>query len=481
MRKILFISFLVILFSFNLNAQIDKGTTFLGSHFSVIQLVGGEENSQVKCWWGINGGHYFSKRLGFEFNASMGWTRPPDDLYGTRFITYLYPVTTNLRFNFATDKKLIPYGLLGVGMLYWDVRYVTNDTDDHMFWERRGNTINGAMQRDAIINAGIGLNYFFTNSFGLDASARYHMLLEHEDDLSGYNDQQSAILEFRLGIAYFFGAKKDGDKDGIKDKYDLCPSTPKGVKVDSDGCAVDSDKDGIANYKDKCANTPKAAKVDESGCPKDSDKDGVADYKDKCANTPKSVKVDAKGCPLDSDKDSIPDYRDKCPQTKIGVRVDKNGCKIVEKPTDSDKDGIPDSKDKCPNTPRNVKIDKFGCEIIKFEAEKPIILDGVTFASGKSVLTPKAKTTLMKVLITLKNYSKMKISINGYTDNTGSFDYNVNLSKKRAEAVKNFFVNSGIQANRLTAKGFGPKDPIAPNNTKEGRAKNRRIEFIRIK
>ena len=85
------------------------------------------------------------------------------------------------------------------------------------------------------------------------------------------------------------------------------------------------------------------------------------------------------------------------------------------------------------------------------------------------------------VLKTLENYPEMKLAINGYTDSTGSLDYNVLLSQKRAKAVMNFFINSGIQTNRLTSNGFGPKDPIAPNNTKEGRARNRRIEFLQVK
>jgi len=354
-NKMLFIIFLVFLISNNLNAQIDKGMTFLGAHFSVIQLVGGEENSQVKCWEGLNVGHYFSKKLGFEFNGSMGWTRPSEDKLGMSYVTYLYPVTANFRFNFTTDTKLTPYGLFGAGMLYWDVRDVTNDEFDYKVWDRKGESLNRAMQRDAVLNAGFGLNYLISPSFGLDASARYHMLLEHEDDLSGYNDQHEAVLEFRFGFAFFFGAAKDRDKDGIKDKYDICPNTPKGVKVGSDGCPIDSDKDGVPNYLDKCLNTPNSAKVDADGCPKDTDKDGVADYKDKCSKTPKGVEVDSKGCPLDSDMDSIPDYKDKCPNTKKGVRVDKNGCEII---LDSDGDGVPDPKDKCPDTPRNAKVEQ---------------------------------------------------------------------------------------------------------------------------
>ncbi|MCD4820437.1 MAG: OmpA family protein [Candidatus Cloacimonetes bacterium] len=536
LKKILFFSFLVILFFANLNAQIDGGMVYLGAHFSGIQLIGGEENSKIKCWTGLNAGVFFSKQIGLELNASTGWTQPHKDQNSTQYVTYLYPITANLRFNFAKDKKFIPYGFLGGGLLHWDLRDVTNETDDIGFFDRKGHSVNGAMQKDFIINTGAGFNYFFTRLLAFDTSLRYHQIVEHGDDLSGYNDQHTVALELRAGFTFFFGGPKDTDKDGVKNKYDFCPETPKGIEVDSDGCpidsdedgvpnykdkcsntpdgvkvdsngcAVDSDKDGIADYIDKCANTPKRAKVDKNGCPIDSDKDGVADYKDKCSNTPDGVKVDSNGCAIDSDKDGIADYEDKCPNTPEGVKIDLNGCpidtdedgiadyqdKCANTPKgikvdnngcalDTDYDGIPDHKDKCPRTKIGVQVDRFGCEIIKFEAEKPIILDGVTFASGKSVLTLNAKTTLTMVLKTLENYPEMKLAINGYTDNTGSLNYNVTLSKKRAEAVMNFFINSGIDADRLSSKGFGPKDPIAPNNTKEGRARNRRIEFLQVK
>jgi len=94
----------------------------------------------------------------------------------------------------------------------------------------------------------------------------------------------------------FFGMAKDSDGDGVPDKQDQCPDTPKGVKVDKVGCPLDSDGDGVPDYKDKCPDTPKGVKVDKVGCPLDSDGDGVPDYQDKCPDTPKGAKVDKRGC-----------------------------------------------------------------------------------------------------------------------------------------------------------------------------------------
>ena len=81
----------------------------------------------------------------------------------------------------------------------------------------------------------------------------------------------------------------------------------------------------------------------------------------------------------------------------------------------------------------------------------------------------------------MRDVSELEVEIRGYTDNTGSYQGNVNLSKRRAESVKEYLVRNGIAPYRIVTKGFGPEDPIAPNTTRDGRAKNRRIEFFRLK
>ena len=150
-------------------------------------------------------------------------------------------------------------------------------------------------------------------------------------------------INLGIGLTIVLGNRKDADRDGVTDKLDLCPDTPKDVKVDKNGCPLDSDGDGVPDYLDKCPNTPKDAvgHVDKDGCLIDTDGDGVPDYLDKCPDTPREAIgfVDKNGCTLDSDGDGVPDYLDKCPNTPEAAKdyIDKNGC-----PIDTDGDGVPD-------------------------------------------------------------------------------------------------------------------------------------------
>jgi len=236
----------------------------------------------------------------------------------------------------------------------------------------------------------------------------------------------------------------------------------------------DDDGDGVPNHLDKCPDTPRGVQVDAVGCPLDSDGDGVPDYLDKCPGTPKGVKVDADGCPIDTDGDGVPDYLDKCPGTPAGVKVDKDGC-----PLDSDGDGVPDYLDKCPGTPRGVPVDENGCppEGIVVRGTEWAVEGQVLFAVNKAVLTPQAETLLGKVVDYLKKNPQYHVEIQGHTDSTGPKAWNDTLSQMRADSVRDFLVAGGVPADRLTAKGYGWADPIASNDTKEGRQQNRRVDF----
>jgi len=111
----------------------------------------------------------------------------------------------------------------------------------------------------------------------------------------------------------------------------------------------------------------------------------------------------------------------------------------------------------------------------------PIILEGITFDVNKATIKPESEETLMKALKTLQTYPEIEVEIGGHTDSDGSAKSNLKLSQARADAVKAWLVEKGIDPKRITTKGYGEEKPVADNKTKEGKAKNRRIEFTRIK
>lgn len=301
-------------------------------------------------------------------------------------------------------------------------------------------------------------------------------------------------VQFAMGWTGYLAAQDD-DKDGIKNDNDRCPKDPEDVDgfEDADGCPdLDNDKDGIEDVKDKCPN--KAEDVDgfedEDGCPDvDNDGDGRPDLKDQCPNLPEDFDgIDDKdGCPdPDNDKDAIPDSLDKCPNDieDFDKFQDDDGCPDV----DNDKDGIPDLKDKCPNEPEtfNNHEDQDGCPDEKPEKPKSAmpkhqILHGIVFKSGRADLSYESFQYLDPVVKELRKYPQIEIEVRGHTDSLGKYATNMKLSQMRADAVKQYIVSKGIDPSRLRAVGFGPSSPIADNRTAAGRAKNRRIEIVRIK
>ena len=172
-----------------------------------------------------------------------------------------------------------------------------------------------------------------------------------------------------------------------------------------------------------------------------------------------------KTAPLDSDGDGVIDQFDLCPNTPSGVAVDVNGC-----PLDSDGDGVPDYLDLCPNTPSGYKVDASGCTLT---------MDlRLTFGVNQSAITPAARERVEAFASFLKNHPSLHVTIVGHTSIEGheSREYNIALSKARAQSVKEALVALGVDQSRISAQGKGPDMPVASNATPEGRALNRRIE-----
>ena len=313
------------------------------------------------------------------------------------------------------------------------------------------------------------------------------------DGILGDNDKCPHDPEDKDGFEDADGCPdRDNDKDGILDDKDKCPNDPedKDEFEDADGCPdKDNDKDGIPDDKDKCPNDPEDVDgfEDLDGCPdKDNDKDGILDDKDRCPNDAEDRDSfeDEDGCPdTDNDKDGILDDKDRCPndpEDKDGFE-DDDGCPDK----DNDKDGILDDKDKCPNEPEvfNGVKDDDGCPDkdrgpVQIQHGK-ITVPPVFFATAKDKILALSFPVLRMVAKTLTdNPWVKKVRIEGHTDSRGNDAFNMELSDRRAKSVMRFLVQSGVDPSRLEAQGFGETRPIASNNTKAGRARNRRVDFI---
>jgi OOP family OmpA-OmpF porin len=232
----------------------------------------------------------------------------------------------------------------------------------------------------------------------------------------------------------------------------------------------DSDGDGIGDATDKC---PQEPGLSPDGCPdKDSDADTVMDSKDACpaeAGPPANC-----GCGVkDQDKDGVPDDLDKCPLEPGPI----NGCPDL----DPDRDGVNAPNDKCPDKPetKNGFDDDDGCpdeipeKIKKFTG----VIKGIEFDTGKDTIRKTSEPVLENALLVLNEYPKTRIEISGHSDDVGTREFNLDLSKKRAESVKRWFVGKGIDEKRIATRGAGPDEPIADNKDQAGKQKNRRIEF----
>jgi outer membrane protein OmpA-like peptidoglycan-associated protein len=237
---------------------------------------------------------------------------------------------------------------------------------------------------------------------------------------------------------------KDSDGDGIPDDIDRCPLEPE-------------DKDGFQ---------------DEDGCPDpDNDNDGIVDAMDACPNNPGPI--ENRGCPvMDRDGDGVPDNEDKCPD--VPGPKENFGCPD----TDRDGDGIVDRLDKCPDVPG---LPPDGCPkkytLVEVKKERIEIRQQVKFATAKFKVLPASFALLNQVVQVLTDMPKMRVRIEGHTDNVGGEASNLKLSQKRSESVRAYLVAKGISPDRLEAVGYGMTRPISSNKTQKGRAQNRRTEF----
>lgn len=172
--------------------------------------------------------------------------------------------------------------------------------------------------------------------------------------------------------------------------------------------------------------------------------------------------------PQDSDRDGVIDSKDRCPGTPLGTAVDADGCPLGGE-LDSDGDGVPDSADRCPNTPAGTSVDVNGCPL----PETVVIY----FAFDSAKINAPGQAALDRVAASLNNRNFVVSIANGHADSTGTAEYNLGLSQRRADSVAKYLASKGVGAEQIRTRAYGETRPAADDSTEVGRAKNRRVEI----
>ncbi len=370
-------------------------------------------------------------------------------------------------FHFTVGKRVSPYIYAGVGR-FWYQRKVEGDKG----WP--------ADETYASIHVpvGVGLEVAVSKYIAISADAGVRILGKWTDNYNtgvknwlGTDYYQTA----RLGLSFFFGSSPDDDNDGdgLTNGYEK--------EIGTDPNKADTDGDGLTDYEEvtKYHTDPLKADTDGDGL---SDGDEVMKYHtdplkadtdgDGLSDGDEVLKYHTDPLKVDTDGDGLSDYDEIMKYHTDPLKMDTDGGG-VDDGTEVKRGSNPLDPADDMNWPPKPQL--------KVEVGKAIVLEGIVFKSGKSTIEPQSEDILMKAFNTLKDNPEISVEIRGYTDNVGKIAANKKLSQRRADAVRSWLVKQGIDSTRIVAKGYGPDNPISDNATAAGRAKNRRIEFYRIK
>lgn len=276
------------------------------------------------------------------------------------------------------------------------------------------------------ISGGVGINFWIWKKVGINIESQYVSVPSVKSD---YID----FFQAKAGVAFRFGVS-DRDGDGILDKDDACPDEP-----------------GIPNEDPEL-----------HGCP-DKDGDGIPDKIDACPDEPglPNEDPDLHGCP-DTDGDGIYDKYDDCPQEYCpdGVETEEyyceNGCKILKPLVE------PEPVIEEPEVTEG--------DVLSFE--------NVLFEFDESVLTADGEGQVKKAAAKIIADGGKYYFVDGFADSIGSEAYNLKLSRRRAESVKEALIKEGVKPEQLEVRAFGEQFPKCTNETEEGRACNRRVVVL---
>lgn len=437
-------------------------------------------NRGFSTHWNLRGNLKFGViRPGAEYRGEeVGWSQKS----GAPLYNSIFQPSVTLQYRFSPLTRVSPWLGGGLGVTRWKITDHAGESGVGLFpggdpvlgYDKNGDQVE-LEGTDFTISLELGLDVFLSERLAFNLGGRYHLTPGNELDNAGLShywgaghvDANTAMVEGLVGLTWWFGGT-DKDHDGIVNKLDKCPDQPEDLDGfnDLDGCPdIDNDKDGILDADDRCPNLAE-------------DVDGFKD---------------ADGCPdPDNDEDGIVDGRDQCPDQAEDLDgfQDEDGCPDP----DNDQDGVLDDRDNCPDTPASVPVDEYGCQlvvapppvVVPVPAEKPRTLmpgrtlEGVNFASGSAELLPESVDVLLELAFTLQEDPSRRIEVRGHTDSTGNPVINLDLSQRRAQAVRDALIEMGIDPGRITAVGYGQEFPIADNGTREGRARNRRVEAFNL-
>ncbi|HTO92455.1 MAG TPA: OmpA family protein [Candidatus Sulfotelmatobacter sp.] len=209
----------------------------------------------------------------------------------------------------------------------------------------------------------------------------------------------------------------------------------------------------------------------------DWDEDGVFDRVDKCPNTPHGCSVDQWGCSLDGDGDGVCDGLDQCPNTPAGLKVDKDGCAEIERTRMSARSAPTPAREapppQPPPPPPPAPVSPMERNLIETGS---IRLENVYFESGSNKLLPESESTLDEAGSVLEKFADVKVEVQGHTDTRGPAAYNMKLSQKRAEAVRQYLLDHfHLRPENYTARGYGETQPETRERNEEELLRNRRV------
>ena len=403
-----------------------------------------------KGWWfGLSIPQVIKTNLDFSANASESFLN--QHYYG--MAGYKLPINDNI----AVEPSVM--------LKYFETSPLQVEGSARVFFQDKFWVGGSYRTGDAIMGlVGATLNEKYTLAYAYDLAA------------SSLNSVNNGTHEITIGAR--FGKCADGDGDGICDSKDKCPEEP-GTE-ENEGCPADplaenedgekdTDGDGVLDKDDDCPNIP--GLKDNKGCPYgDRDQDGIRDDVDQCPDV--AGLASNSGCPLDDrDQDGIVDNRDKCPDTPGSMM--NEGCPDA----DSDGDGVLDSADKCPTIAG--RADNGGCPRAT-ASEREIMelaIRWLYFDYDKANLQREAYQYLDSLAEILINKPEYRVKMRGFADERGSQKYNLDLSKRRVEAVYFYLLNRGVSASQLEKEYYGEKYPNDERNTEEGYQLNRRVEL----